>query len=157
MNIIFVNIDWKRSRHDSATAERRNLVQLARTVDSIVIQLRPAVVCFCEFGEVMNPLSAANAEVLMNEVQEKWRQAVHRRNASATKPDIRFLYTPNEPYLTAWGARQADCRRQRILKDLFGTSAAPPRTAQHFTCTRPGDHEIEGIAVINVHAPSSNT
>ena len=70
MNIVFVNLDWKRSRHDSDAAEHRNLQKLARTVDSIVMQLEPAVVCFCEFGEVMHPLYAANVQVLMNEVQE---------------------------------------------------------------------------------------
>ena len=55
MNIVFVNIDWKRSRHDSDAAEHRNLQKLAGTVDSIVMQLRPAVVCFCEFGVVAQP------------------------------------------------------------------------------------------------------
>ncbi len=84
MNIIFVNIDWKRSRHESDAAERRNLQQLAGTVDSIVSQLRPAVVCFCEFGEVAQPLYAAHVEVLKNEVQENWRQAVRWRNVNAT-------------------------------------------------------------------------
>ena len=131
MNIIFVNIDWKRSRHDSDAAERRNLQQLAGTVDSIVSQLRPAVVCFCEFGEVAQPLYAAHVEVLKNEVQENWRQAVRWRNVSATEPDIQFLHTPDEPYLTAWDANQADCRHQRIRKTYF--KRGEPYRAQHNT------------------------
>ena len=55
IHIIFVNIDWKKSRHDSEAATKRNLSQLAETIGSIVKEMKPAVICCCEVGNVMKP------------------------------------------------------------------------------------------------------
>ena len=42
LGIVYVNIDWKLTRHSSDDAERRNLEGLKRTVKSIVTEMKPA-------------------------------------------------------------------------------------------------------------------
>ena len=147
-NLIFGNIDWKQSRHDTQAAERRNLLTLERTVSSIVQNMHPAVLCFCEVGVASIPLSDHEMRLLAELVQRKW-------SADATKhrnPDLRFHYENESPYLTVWDANQCDCRHFTIMQDIFDHKE--PRTAQHFLCCLPDTDDSDGVDVINVHAPS---
>ena len=142
-NIIFVNIDWKKSRQDSQVATKRNLRLLARTIASIVKEMKPAVICCCEVGNVMQPMTSQQINDIMQTFRDAWRD------------DISFLHEEGEPYLTAWDGHLCSCKHGRILRDLYKASGMP-RTAQAFVCTMPGETDDSGIDVINVHAPSGS-
>ena len=149
VNIVFVNIDWKRDRHKTEKARKKKMKTLKKTVVSIVTQMQPAVICFCEAGQVMLPMNEQQIADMQQTVREAWleaRQQVH------VIPNIRFPHTDNEPYVVAWDATAVDCRHQRILKNLF--VCGEPRTAQAFLCTKPRQPDWTGIDVINNHWPS---
>jgi len=155
INIIFVNIDWKASRHHNPKSSARNLGLLGNTVLSIVQEMAPAVICFCEVGNVMSPLNADHIRAIEATVHTAWANARVRDTATEhVVPDIRFLHTKQEPYLVAWDATAVDCKHQRILRNRYVHADGEPRTAQGFVCTKPGQPDSTGIDVINVHAPS---
>ena len=61
-------------------------------------------------------------------------------------PDVpQHLHTTSEQYLTAW-----DCPERRFV--VRGGSEL--RTTRAFVCTKPGEADVHGIDVVNVHAPS---
>ena len=93
INIIFVNIDWKKTRQDSQSAAKRNLKQLAHTIGSIVTEMKPAVICCCEVGNVMTPMTSQQINEMMQTFRHAWRE------------DIAFLHDEGEPYLTAWNGK----------------------------------------------------
>jgi hypothetical protein len=143
INIIFVNIDWKKTRQDTQSAAKRNLKQLAHTIGSIVTEMKPAVICCCEVGNVMTPMTSQQINEMMQTFRHAWRE------------DIAFLHDEGEPYLTAWDGNLCSCKHKRILRNLYKASNMP-RTAQAFVCTMPGETDDLGIDVINVHAPSGD-
>ena len=148
VHLIYANTDWKASRHDTANAERRNLRVLERTVQSIVSNMHPAVLCFCEVGAATTPLTEQNMICLTQSVAAAWKDAATEH----VEPDIKFHYVTTAPYLTAWDAKQCDCRYFRIMWKVF--QHEDPRTAQLFwRCLRDAE-DSNGINVINVHAPS---
>ena len=149
INIIFVNIDWKSSRHDSVKAEKRNLRKLSETITSIVSKQKPAVICSCEVGTFMKPMTQAQVQAMQKTICKAWMAAATEHCV----PDIAFLYTERQPYLTTYDSQQCDCRYQRILSNLY-PAAGEPRTAQAFLCCMPGDPDDAGIDTITVHAPS---
>ena len=149
MNIVFVNIDWKRARHDTCSSTQRNLKQLNNTVQSIVSRMKPAVLCCCEVGHVMQPLTLAQLQKVEDTIQQAWEDAATEH----VTPDIRFLHAVGQPYITAWDANLTDCRHPRILRKLY-SAGTEPRTAQAFMCSMPGESDKLGLDVINVHAPS---
>ena len=55
--VVFVNIDWKASRHNTVASDDRNMKHLKTTVSSIIWTHNPVVICFCEVGESSNPLT----------------------------------------------------------------------------------------------------
>ena len=149
VHLIYANIDWKATRHDTAKAETRNLKLLEATVQSIVRNMHPAVLCFCEVGTAMRPLTEQNMICLTQSVAAAWKDAATEH----VEPDIRFHYVTESPYLTAWDAKQCDCRHFRIMWSVF--QHEEPRTAQLFLCCLRDAEDSNGINVINVHAPSS--
>ena len=86
LNISYVNIDWKRSRHASAKAERRNLPKLDKTIKGILRLQKPAVLCICEFGEVLHPLAPQHVDVVKHLITKAWA-SVH---GFATEPIVDF-------------------------------------------------------------------
>ena len=151
--IIFVNIDWKKSRHESAEAVTRNLKKLHMTTCSIVSQMKPAVICCCEVGNVRIPMTTPQVHTMQETIVAAWKTTATEQRPWMAMPDIRFLHTDGEPYLTAWDSNQCDCRHGRILQDVYFCKDEP-RTAQAFLCDMPGEPDCAGIDVINVHAPS---
>ena len=130
-HLIFGNIDWKQSRHDTQRAERNNLHILERTVLSIVQNMQPAVLCFCEVGVASIPLRDREMRLLTELVKQTWSAAAtEHRN-----PDIRFHYEDGSSYLTAWDANQCDCKHFTIMQDIF--AHREPRTAQLFLSCLP--------------------
>ena len=148
VHLIYASIDWKASRHDTAKAERKNLKLLEATVLSIVSNMHPAVLCFCEVGTATAPLTKQNMICLTESVAAAWKHAATEH----VDPDIQFHYVIEHPYLTAWDAKQCDCRHFRIMWNMFAHK--DPRTAQTFLCSLRDAEDNNGIDIVNVHAPS---
>ena len=146
-NIIFVNIDWKRSRHNSAASTKRKMNLLTNTTTSIVSKMKPAVICCCEAGTAMEPMSIEEMSDMVDAMREAWEKA------TTEFPAISFHFEDGAPYLTLWDCNRCNCTHERILNDVYYVSGQP-RTAQAFLCKMPGDGDEEGINVVNVHAPS---
>ena len=126
VRLIYANIDWKASRHDTAKAEANNSKLLRATVLSIVEKMQPAVLCFCEVGTATNLLTEQMMKRLTEIVAAAWKDAATKH----VEPDIQFHYDTDAPYLTAWDAKQCDCRHFRIMWNVFQHKA--PRAAQLF-------------------------
>ena len=149
-NRVFVNIDWKRSRHDNPTCTKKNLKKLAQTTASIVTNMQPAVICCCEVGTAMSPMTREQMSVMAQTMTEAWEWA------ATEHPEISALFEDDAPYLTLWDANLCRCTHGRILQDVYDVTGHR-RTAQAFLCTMPGDTDEDGIDVVNVHAPSGTT
>ena len=94
VHLIYANIDWKASRHDTAKAEANNSKLLRDTVLSIVKNMHPAVLCFCEVGTATNPLTEQIMKCLTEIVAAAWKDAATEH----TEPDIQFGYDTGYPY-----------------------------------------------------------
>ena len=147
VHIIFINIDWKRSRHGTEKATKKNLTLLANTTSSIVANMKPAVICCCEAGTAMEPMTSVQMLAMADAMRIAWERS------ATEQPDILNLFEDGAPYLTIWDNNRCKCTKGHILKNVYNV-AGQPRTAQAFLCTMPGDSDEEGIDVVNVHAPS---
>ena len=143
LGIVFVNVDWKKSRHATADADRRNLELLKRTVTSIVTEMKPALVCFCEVGEVGRPLPDKVIPRLQEAIENAWREAALATEQGWASEGLAFAHPPGEPYLSAWLPERIDCRHHELLTDLYPASG-DSRTAQMFLVTAPGENDEEG-------------
>ena len=74
-NIIFCNIDWKRSRHTNPASTKRNLTVLAETTSSIVTKMKPAVICCCEVGTAMSPMTNEQMSAMALAMRKAWYEA----------------------------------------------------------------------------------
>ena len=148
-NIIFINIDWKRSRHTNPASTKRNLTVLANTTSSIVTNMKPAVICCCEAGTAMSPMTREQMSAMAHAMRKAWEEAATER------PAISFLFEDDAPYLTIWDDNRCKCTHGRILKNVYNVPRQR-RHAQAFLCTLPGEGDEEGMDVVNVHAPSGD-
>ena len=148
-NIIFVNIDWKRSRHNSQMSTRKNLTKLGNTTSSIVTKMKPAVICCCEAGTANDPMTSEEMSAMADAMRMAWETAATER------PVIRSLFEEDAPYLTIWDDNRCKCTHGRILNNVYHVPGHQ-RTAQAFLCTFPGESDEKGIDVVNVHAPSGS-
>ena len=146
---VFVNIDWKRSRHQNAKSAQRNLKLLADTIESIVSRMQPAVLCMCEVGEAATTLDGDHLQQVATTAMKAW-EGVATKHVS-----LKALYDLNAPYMTIYNEQEAVCTQHRILRKLF-TAHGHPRTAQAFLCRGVGARGI-AVGIINVHAPSGKT
>ena len=112
-NIIFVNIDWKRSRHDNQAVTRKNLSKLANTTSSIVTNMKPAVICCCEAGEAKAPMTTEQFSEMAHAMRNAWEVA------ATGFPAISFLFEDDAPYLTIWDEYRCKCTHGRILKNVY--------------------------------------
>ena len=78
-NIIFINIDWKRSRHTNPASTKRNLTVLANTTSSIVTNMKPAVICCCEAGTAKEPMTSEQMSAMANTMRQAWERAATER------------------------------------------------------------------------------
>ena len=107
----------------------------------------PAAICFCEVGEVSEPLKQQHFDDLKNLTRLAWT------SCGAAAEHVEFLQTPRKPYLTAYRTDRVTCSHYQILSDLY-PAQGQERTAQHFLVTPAGTSAAESSDVINVHAPS---
>ena len=144
VNVIFVNINWKKARHNTEKSTRHNMKVLHDTIAGIVRQMTPAVLCMCEVGTASDLLTEVHMQEITNTIQKVWR-------SHATEDfRLRFLFIAHAPYMTAYNELQVQCTEHRILRNIYG-ARRQPRTAQMFLCLGPDGSSVD---VINVHAPS---
>ena len=86
-NIAFANMDWKAARHMWKRWEDHRATW-QKTTDEIIRGFDPVVICFCEVGEVSNPLQPQDFEELKNLTRQAWTS----RGAAAKH--VEFLHTP---------------------------------------------------------------
>ena len=110
-NIVFVNIDWNKERHNAQRA-RHNLAKLADTTSSIVRNMKPAVICCCEAGTASEPMTSKQFTAMADTMSEAWRKAV------IEPPAISFLFSKDAPYLTIWDGNRCSCTQGRILEKV---------------------------------------
>ena len=119
LGIVYVNIDWKLCRHASDDAELRNLEVLKRTVKSIVAGMKPALICFCEFGEVGRPLPDNVIPRLQDAIESAWQEAALATGQGWASEGLAFAHPSGEPYLSAWLPDRIDCRHHELLTGLY--------------------------------------
>ena len=144
--IAYANVDWKRVRHTGKHATKQ-FETWQRTTEEIIRKFDPAIICFCEVGEVSIPMEAEHFTKLQALTREAWT------SCGVAAEQVEFLQTVGLPYLTAYRKDRVMCSGYRILDDLY-TAKGGVRTAQHFLATRVDTGAEESINVINVHAPS---
>ena len=72
--VVFVNIDWKKSRHDNKKVADKNLDLLKGTVRSIIKTHKPVVICFCEVGESSQPMTSSQMLAVSEVIEATWKQ-----------------------------------------------------------------------------------
>ena len=143
-NLVFINIDWKKSRHQNQKALRRNMKILGNTITNVVQEMNPTAICMCEVGTEKIPLAE-------EEMQQVAHQCIHAWKETRTEEvEIRSMFEVGAPYMTIYKEGPIQCLEPRTLKDLY-YAHGETRTAQTFLCRGPGNITVD---VINVHAPS---
>ena len=66
VNVVFINIDWKASKMLSTRETHMN--RLYRTIEGVVRNMKPTMICMCEVGETKNPLSEEQMQQLENRI-----------------------------------------------------------------------------------------
>ena len=123
--VVFVNIDWKKSRHDNKKVADKNLDLLKGTVRSIIKIHEPVVICFCEVGETSQPMTSSQMSALSEVIEATWKELLQ-----STK--LQSSFTQGYPYLTVWDSSRVDCFNFHITKGLYQhqpISAVANRTA----------------------------
>ena len=70
-NIAFANMDWKEARH-TGRHWRSHRAKWQRTTEAMLRHFQPAVICFCEVGEVSSPLSEQHFDELKYITSQAW-------------------------------------------------------------------------------------
>ena len=123
VNVVFVNIDWKKSRHHSQKSTGKNMNILHETIAGIVREIQPAMLCMCEVGEASNPLTDAHMQQIADTIEKAWQ------SAATEHVRLKFLFTADAPYMTAYNELQVQCTEHRIFRNLY-SAQGQPRTAQ---------------------------
>jgi hypothetical protein len=144
-NVVFINIDWKASRHNRGRIHA-NMKILGKTIDNVVHNMNPTMICMCEVGQATIPLTE-------EQMQEVSQQSMRAWEGAATEHfELRSMFQVGAPYMTIYRHGPIHCSCHCILNNLYVAKDAP-RTAQTFVCCGPGNVTAD---VINVHAPSGS-
>jgi len=141
-NVVFINIDWKASRHNKTL--EANMKLLGLTIAGVVRNMKPAMVCMCEVGVASIPLTKEQMQQVADQSMQAWRDAVTEH------VQLHCMFEVGAPYMTIYIDGSVQCSCHRILEGLYNAQGLP-RTAQTFLCCCPGGVAVD---VINVHAPS---
>ena len=143
-NVVFINIDWKASRHNMGRIHD-NMETLGKTITNVVRNMDPTMICMCEVGQVMTPLTKEQMQEVEHQITCAWK------GAATEHFDLRSMFQVGEPYMTIYRHGLIQCSCHRILHNLYVGPNGEPRTAQTFVCSGPGNVTADEI---NVHAPS---
>jgi len=141
-NVVFINIDWKASRHNKTL--EANMKLLGLTIAGVVRNMKPAMVCMCEVGVASIPLTKEQMQQVADQSMQAWR------DAATEHVQLHCMFEVGAPYMTIYIDGSVQCSCHRILEGLYNAQGLP-RTAQTFLCCGPGGVAVD---VINVHAPS---
>ena len=144
VNVVFINIHWKASRHLSSKTITKNLRVLDATISSVVRKMSPALICLCEVGQAAKLLNADQMVEVSNQCMQSWTAS------AAQAQDLCCMFETGAPYMSIYNKSKIQCSCHRIIHDLY-YAQGQPRTAQAFLCCGPGDVTID---IINIHAPS---
>ena len=138
--VVFVNIDWKASRHDTVASVNRNMTLLKTTVRSIIRTHEPVVICFCEVGESSNPLTLYQMSTVSQAIEDTWHELLQ-------STQLQRSFKQGYPYLTVWDSSRVNCFNFHITKCY---EPQPFRTAQLFGM-RAATLEVD---IVNIHLAS---
>ena len=118
LNIVYVNIDWKSTRHNTQESCARNKRTLQETIASIVAQMRPDILCMSEVGVASSLMTEEQLEAVAEWCVEQWkRTATGRAGAGFRSPEyqseqawkaaqenfsLSVLYAKDAPYMTIY-------------------------------------------------------
>ena len=138
--VVFVNIDWKASRHATVASANRNMTLLKTTVGSIIRTHEPVVICFCEVGESSNPLTLYQMSTVSQAIEDTWHELLQ-------STQLQCSFKEGYPYLTVWDSSRVHCFNFHITKCY---EPQPFRTAQLFGM-RAATLEVD---IVNIHLAS---
>ena len=138
--VVFVNIDWKASRHNTVASVNRNMKRLKTTVRSIIMTHKPGVICFCEVGVTSNPLTLDQMSTVSQAIKDTWHELLQ-------STQLQSSFKQGHPYLTVWDSSRVHCFNFHITKCYEPQSF---RTAQLFGM-RAATLEVD---IVNIHLAS---
>ena len=142
-NVLFINMDWKASRH-SAKRLKPNMALLDKTITNVVRKMNPTMICMSEMGEAKNPMTREQMQQVADQIMQSWN------DAATEHIELRCMFEVGAPYMTIYIHGPIQCTCHRILPNVY-YAKGEPRTAQTFLCFGPGGVTVD---VINFHAPS---
>ena len=119
-NVVFINIDWKASRHNKTL--EANMKLLGLTIAGVVRNMKPAMVCMCEVGEASNPLTKEQMQQVADRSMQAWRDA-------ATDVQLHCMFEVGAPYMTIYIHGSVQCSCHRILEGLLQCTRATTHSA----------------------------
>ena len=117
VNVVFINIDWKASKMLSTRETHMN--RLYRTIEGVVRNMNPTMICMCEVGETKHPLSEEQMQQLVNRSMSAWQ------NAATEHIQLRSMFTTGSPYMTVYIDGPIRCSNHRILHNLYDADGEP--------------------------------
>ena len=141
-NVVFLNIDWKATRHGRTL--NNNMKLLGKTIANVVQKMNPTMICMCEVGAATWPLTEEQMQQVLHQCIQAWKEAATEHF------ELQSMFEVGAPYMTIYKDGAIQCFHHRILTDVYNAKGLP-RTAQTFLCRGPGDVTVD---VIHVHAPS---
>ena len=138
--VVFVNIDWTASRHNTVASDRRNMKRLKTTVRSIIRTHEPVVICFCEVGDSSNPLTLYQMSIVSQAIEDTWHELLQ-------STQLQRSFEQGYPYLTVWDSSRVHCFNFHITECY---EPQPFRTAQLFGM-QAATLEVD---IVNVHLAS---
>ena len=175
LNIVYVNIDWKSSRHNTQESRARNKRTLQETIASIVAKMRPDILCMVEVGVASSLMTEEQLEAVAEWCMEQWKKtATGRAGAGWRSPEffggaqawkaaqddfsLSVLYAKDTPYMTIYNDKKCICTKNTTLHNLYKNKDNEPRTAQHmlFEPRTGAIGNLELVEIVSVHAPSGS-
>ena len=74
-NVVFINMDWKKSKHFSTQSLQDNMETLGKTITNVVRNMDPTMICMCEVGQVMTPLTEEQMQEVEHQITCAWKGA----------------------------------------------------------------------------------
>ncbi len=135
LNIVYVNIDWKSTRHNTQESCARNKRTLQETIASIVAQMRPDILCMSEVGVASSLMTEEQLEAVAEWCVEQWkRTATGRAGAGFRSPEyqseqawkaaqenfsLSVLYAKDAPYMTIYNNKKCTCLKNTTLHNVY--------------------------------------
>ena len=104
---------------------------LGKTIDNVVRNMNPTMICMCEVGQVMTPLTEEQMQEVEHQITCAWK------GAATEHFDLRSMFQVGKPYMTIYRHGPIHCSCQCILHTLYVGPNGEPRTAQTFSVQWP--------------------